>query len=225
MKAIYQAGSVHHADDGGHGWRDELQERYPHLVWVNPLDKYDGNANDVVIMRENSPRGHVVPSEKELVSSADIVESDKSLIDECDAVLVGWSPSVPACGTPMEVLYAWQNDIPVISWIREDVSFEEISPWLDYHSGFMTSDIEEAVEYIGENVGADKPRNCDCESPVTVTEEIISDDAEYAIGCTECGAVELFGGKTRIAEIEMENGEIEIDGWTDVIREWNENHE
>lgn len=152
MKSVYQAGSVHHAEDGGHGWRDGLRERFPQLVWVNPLDKYDGNANDVVIQRENSPRGLAVGPDMEVVASAEIVENDKEFVDECDAVLVGWSPSVPACGTPMEVLYAWQQDTPVVVWLREDVSFTEVSPWLDYHAEYMTTTAENAVKYIENNV-------------------------------------------------------------------------
>lgn len=152
MKSVYQAGSVHHATDGGHGWRDDLRDRFPNIVWVNPLDKYDGNANDVLIQRQHSPDGLVVPEGAEVVSSAEIVENDKEFVDESDAVLVGWSPSVPACGTPMEVLYAWETDTPVVAWIREDVSFTEVSPWLDYHADYMTTTAENAVEYIENNV-------------------------------------------------------------------------
>jgi nucleoside 2-deoxyribosyltransferase len=152
MKSVYMAGSVHHADDGGHGWRDAVERQHPNLVWVNPLDKYDGHANDVVIQRAHGPRGVAVGPGVELVSSAEIVESDKEMVEQADAVLVGWSPSIPACGTPMEVLFAWENDVPVVAWIREDVGFESVSPWLDYHSDYMTKEVDDAVEYIENNV-------------------------------------------------------------------------
>lgn len=152
MNVVYQAGSVHHADDGGHGWRNRLRDEFPNVIWVNPLDKYDGNANDVVVQRQHQTGELYGGDDIEIVSSAEIVENDKEFVDESDAVLVGWSPSVPACGTPMEVLYAWEQDTPVVAWIQEDVSFTEVSPWLDYHADYMTTTADEAVEYIETNV-------------------------------------------------------------------------
>lgn len=148
-KAVYMAGSVHHADDGGHGWRDWIEQEYPDFEWVNPLDKYDGNANDIIVQRENCPRGIATTSEMEIVSSAQIVESDKRMILDCDAVLVGWDPSVPACGTPMEVMFAWEQGIPVVVWLRGgQPDLADVSPWLDYHADRIETDVEDCLDYI-----------------------------------------------------------------------------
>lgn len=125
--SVYLAGPIQHAPDGGHGWRDMAVRTYPDFDWINPLDKYDGHANAVVV-HNGTPPADTDP-DAELVSVTELVESDKELIRRSDAVLVGWD-DVPSAGTPMEVLYAYELNIPVVCQYDGD----GISPWMEYHS-------------------------------------------------------------------------------------------
>lgn len=119
-RRIYLAGPVQHADDGGRGWRDRIKGEMPRGEWLDPLDKYDVPAGDVD------------------VSPTEIVESDKAMIDEADAVLARYA-HVPSVGTAMEILHAYERDIPVFVWDDGDDS-ASMSPWISHHAtGYGTS--------------------------------------------------------------------------------------
>lgn len=143
---IYLAGPIQHADDGGHGWREAVRETHPAaesgVRWSDPLDKYDGHADAVVIHNGNPPED--APRDADLISVTELVEADKDLVDGADGVLVGWD-DVPSAGTPMETLLAHQQDKPIAVWYRGEVG---ISPWMQYHAGLVSEDVSECVEWL-----------------------------------------------------------------------------
>jgi nucleoside 2-deoxyribosyltransferase len=107
---VYLAGPINgRTDDEAHGWRDEFMEKLPQYEYLDPMVRdYRG---------------------REDVAYAEIVELDKADILTADAIVAYcWQPS---WGTAMELLFAWENGIPVIVVVPADV---RVSPWLRYHS-------------------------------------------------------------------------------------------
>jgi len=132
---IYLAGPVANADDGGAAWRERLEEQYGHdggVEFLNPLDKYNAPADDLTIVEGVSD-----PDDDETVGDDEIVRSDKQLILGADAVLVGYE-AVHSVGTPMEVMYAHEREMPVALWIRDETVPPELSPWHRHHAGCIT---------------------------------------------------------------------------------------
>lgn len=124
--SVYLAGPIQHVDDNGHGWRDYVIARSDACHWLNPLD-------------------HAEPTDTEYelgeYDVAQLVETDKALIDQADALLVGWR-RVPSVGAPMEMLYAYERDIPVVVWMepegsRAAIQERHLSPWLRYHAAHI----------------------------------------------------------------------------------------
>ncbi len=70
-----------------------------------------------------------------------IVEEDKKLISTCHALLVNFTG--PSVGTAMEMLYAWERNIHVVT-----VTSDFQNPWLIYHSHRLSKTLEEATSYL-----------------------------------------------------------------------------
>ena len=134
---IYLAGPVAVKDNGGAGWRDRLAETYPDTEFLDPLAKWNAPAEELSIIEGEAGADQVSVSE--------IVEADKRLVDEADAVLIGYE-HVRSVGTPMETHLAWQSDTPVVLWIRDGTAIGDISPWYRYHVDAMTYNRDRAVE-------------------------------------------------------------------------------
>lgn len=115
MKVFYLAGPINGCtDEEVHGWRDAVKELLAATGnrWLDPTDRdYRG--------REMEP-GY----------ARLIVEGDKECIVECDVVIAN-SPK-PSYGTAMEMVYAWQNDVPLHVVLPDDGV--EPSPWVKYHA-------------------------------------------------------------------------------------------
>jgi len=80
---LYLAGPVQHADDHGVSWRETAAETAHSFETADPLDKYNVGLDDLEIVHGGeSGEGEVTPAE--------IVHNDKRLIDESDAILVGF---------------------------------------------------------------------------------------------------------------------------------------
>lgn len=141
---LYMAGAVANKDDNGAGWRDQLKENIDDIEWKDPLDKYD--ADEISIMLGGGSDG--VDFEEEggetTVTDAEIVEGDKEMIDESDALLVYWEQGVAKAGTPMEVIYAYERDMPVA------VVFDGLkpSPWVYYHADGLFPDFDRALDHL-----------------------------------------------------------------------------
>lgn len=139
---VYLAGPVAADEDGGAGWRNEIQEYYDEYGFRDPLSKYNVKLDDLAIVD-----GYSNPENPETVGLDELVERDKQLIDESDGVLVGYS-DVQSIGTPMEVMYARERDMPVALWVRDDTDFDALSPWYQYHATALTTDPEMGLRHI-----------------------------------------------------------------------------
>ena len=64
-------------------------------------------------------------------SPATIVNYDKSIIIKCDLLIADITRL--SAGTSMEILFAWQNNIPVMLIANKEIN----NPWLIYHSSFI----------------------------------------------------------------------------------------
>lgn len=122
--AIYLAGPVMEPEDSGSAWRDRVKTRTA-VKWIDPLDKYSAEDD-------------------ESLSPSQIVRLDKVAIEQSHAVLVGWKRQ-PSVGTPMEIMYAYMLDIPVVVWVRTDRSETTLSPWIRHHADVVSYDCEDAI--------------------------------------------------------------------------------
>lgn len=125
---VYLAGPIQHAQDRGKGWRNIVKGYYDECEWVDPFDKYDTTTE-----------------EGEEWDVEDIVEDDLAMIDDCQGVLVHWE-EVPTCGTPMEMRYAYEQDIFIV--VQTTVRHDELSPWLTYHASEIVATFDDAVETL-----------------------------------------------------------------------------
>jgi hypothetical protein len=136
----YLAGPVQHVADGGKSWRDRIKDEYGHRYEFNdPLDKYNVPLDDLdVIPGRTSGEGEV--------SVAEIVEGDKELLFESDAVLVGYE-AVQSVGTPMEVMWAFRRGYKIVLWIRDDTDPADLSPWYHYHVDEVRFDLSSVFDH------------------------------------------------------------------------------
>ena len=150
---IYLAGPVANADGGGAAWRERLEEQYGHdggVEFLNPLDKYNAPADGLTIVAGVSD-----PDDDETVGVDEIVRSDKQLILGADAVLVGYE-AVQSVGTPMEVMFAREREMPVAIWVRDETLREELSPWYRHHSSCVTNLPRAAVGHLVRKSGGER---------------------------------------------------------------------
>jgi nucleoside 2-deoxyribosyltransferase len=83
---------------------------------------------------------------KEDESVNEIVEGDIKDIDSSDVVLV--NATRPSWGTAMEIVYAYTRGIPVVCFTEG----ARISPWLRYHSVKIVVAVQEACDWINEQI-------------------------------------------------------------------------
>ena len=148
---LYLAGPVAALDDGGASWRDDLVDAYADadVAFANPLDHLNAPAEDIdIVSIDTDDPTEVTPDE--------IVEADKDMLRESDGVLVGYSRERQV-GTPMEVMWASERDVPVVIWIRDETLFHELSPWYRYHADGVTTSRSEAVSLLRLAIDAQRP--------------------------------------------------------------------
>lgn len=122
---VYMAGPIQHSNSRGKGWRERVKSRYGSVDWVDPIDKYD--STDQAREWEDEQ----------------IVEEDKRLILDCDAVLLHHE-TVPSWGTPREQEFAVQHNIPVFVQTTEP----NLSPWLTVDAEYVGHSFDEVVGEI-----------------------------------------------------------------------------
>lgn len=138
---VYLAGPVAAYDDGGAGWREDIQQDYGHRCdFTNPLDKYNVPLDELEVVPGFSDRNEGTVGVRELV------ENDKQLIKDSDAVLVGYT-DVQSVGTPMEVMWAYERGYPIALWVRDQTPRDEVSPWYRRHATSVTHLSEAAIAH------------------------------------------------------------------------------
>ncbi|QJD54350.1 nucleoside deoxyribosyltransferase [Aminobacter phage Erebus] len=75
----------------------------------------------------------------------EVVKLDFRAVLKSSALLV--DARRPSWGTAMEVLFAFQTNIPVIAWGVEDPA--AASPWLRHHAYFTTATLDGALFELG----------------------------------------------------------------------------
>lgn len=124
--AVYLCGGILGlSDEAAGGWRRRAIELLAAagLGALDPLVRdYRGREDDCV---------------------QEIVDLDKRDILGAAAVIV--NAVRPSWGTAMEVLFAWERDIPVVAWVPAGTV---VSPWLRYHSVAVVPTLEDAVAEV-----------------------------------------------------------------------------
>lgn len=126
---IYLAGPVDAKQDGGAGWRNAIidaHEDKDNLAFADPLDKYDVPVSDLTLVDGFSD------DDPTTVGTSEIIQDDKELLRQSDAVLVGFE-DVKTTGTPMEVMWSFERNYPVCLWNRDATPFGDISSWFKFH--------------------------------------------------------------------------------------------
>lgn len=120
----YLAGPINAcSDDEVTAWRETVKATCSKIEWVDPADRDFRGVEDETF--------------------TSIVEGDKADIDRCDFVLAFcWQPSY---GTAMELLYAWEREIPVIAVVPESAP---VSPWVQYHATIVARSLEDGTRAV-----------------------------------------------------------------------------
>lgn len=153
-KSVYLAGPVDRVDDPDK-FRDELTETDLDVEWDNPLDKYDGTAEETVILpadregtKEATRMRSVLGDDMEVVWDKDLCEADYESVDKADAIVVaGWSTEVVSRGTIAELQYNRCNDdVPVVMWGKS--AYVSLSPFTRNLIDHYTRHKQEAIESL-----------------------------------------------------------------------------
>lgn len=119
MYRVYLAGPVTH-DPEPHRWREDIQ---------------DSNNMNIIEFED--------PTQLDVEGKL-LVQEQIARLKDCDAMLVRLKEGIPTNGTPMEMVYAQAQDIPVLIWHDG----QELSPWVEYHSNGTAQTGREALQII-----------------------------------------------------------------------------
>ena len=125
MNKIYLCGPINGCTDAEcNDWRSAVKRAWPGET-IDPMRRdYRGIEGD---------------------QTKSIVELDKIDVMSSDVVLVNFVR--PSVGTSMEILYAFERGKLVVIMADEKVV---LSPWLIYHSHYVTSSVQGALKFISE---------------------------------------------------------------------------
>lgn len=121
---VYLAGPIHHKPDDGAHWRRDVQmvlEDRGYNV-INPLTAVEATE-----------------------ATIDVVGKDLDLIDDSDALFVNWE-HVPMAGTPMEIRYCFEREIPVIVCVN--CPKDDLSGWVQYHATELCSSLGQTIDKV-----------------------------------------------------------------------------
>lgn len=128
MPTVYLAGPIRKHPDGGKMWRDTIIDQYGrYFDFRNPLDRYDVPNDDLTVIDEEPPK-----NDDSIISVDQIVDGDKADIHASDGLFVGYF-DVMSIGTPMEVMFAHDRDMPVVLCVMDETNPVDLSPWYRHH--------------------------------------------------------------------------------------------
>lgn len=145
---VYLAGPIQHSGSRGKGWRERVKSMYDSIDWVDPIDKYDSSEEATESTTESSDSSTTGETESSEWEDERIVEEDKQLILDCDAVLLHYELT-PSWGTPREQEFAVQHGIPV--YVQTAVPDSKLSPWLTVDAEMVGYGFGDVVPQIKED--------------------------------------------------------------------------
>ncbi len=120
---VYLSGPMDHvSEEEGKGWRETAKELLSSRG-ITVFDPYD--------------------FEQDTDTPKLLIKTDLSYIIQSHGMLINASQNVTVWGSPMEVLWAWQNGIINVAF----TGTLSTSPWLSAHSA-VTQTLDQAVEVM-----------------------------------------------------------------------------
>ena len=114
-------------------------------------EKYGDVLNVIDPMFEN---GAIIDVEKKTVeltkTITEVVENDKALISKCH-IIVAYIRKI-TFGTTMEILHAFNSNVPVYVILHPDVEHLRNDVWLFYHTTKFFNSIDTCFNYILEDL-------------------------------------------------------------------------
>lgn len=122
MTVVYLAGPINGCTDAeANDWRSYIKQHVANTL--DPMSRdYRGREDESV---------------------GEIVELDKLDIRYCDVFLANCPQ--PSYGTAMEILYAWQQEKPVVVIVPAG---KPVSPWIRYHSTSIVHTLDDALREV-----------------------------------------------------------------------------
>ena len=122
-KLIYLAGPITGVGDDARGWRSNA---------IPMLEEHGFTAIDPLVV------------EAATITPAAVVQLDYAWISKSVGIIA--RVDRPSWGTAMELVYAFNQGIPVVAW--GDVP--HVSPWLLHHITTLKPTLVEAIEHLRE---------------------------------------------------------------------------
>jgi hypothetical protein len=121
------------------GWREKIKEAIPDINFLDPLRR-KWTGFDYELGQWKTPEGS-----SDVTVYTEIVEYDKEDISKSNVVVVYHDR--PSVGTSMEILYAFDRGIYVLTI---GCTGKPLSPWILYHSSKVVGTVDEAIETLRE---------------------------------------------------------------------------
>jgi len=137
---VYLSGPVEDTPDEGAEWRDMVKEFSDDFDWVDPTIPFKGTT----ILPAD--RGGL---DKGNMTDEDLIRMQLDMMAQCDAVLVGWRLECHTSGTPMEMVYAKNMGLPVVTHTQNIL---DTPKWTRGHSDYVGTDIKECLDYLKEQL-------------------------------------------------------------------------
>lgn len=199
---VYLAGPIQHADDGGHGWRDMVIGEYSDSFdFINPLDFFDGGEDTATILPKDVAEEYKPAEDENVITDEQVVKKDTMLVNDADALLIGYHEKVPAWGTPFEQALVSNRSIaqpnpriPVAVW-HSDLLSSELSPWLRYNSTYNSRKMRNVMGYLEAVLGtAALCVDCRKTAGVDLQGSRFKPTEDRCEECRRNTAVEVYGG-------------------------------
>lgn len=119
-RKVYLSGPIERVDDP-ETWRDEIEGEYENIEFINPcnwnLDSWEDRF--------------------------ELVWKELSIIRKVDFLFVNYIKEVETYGTPMEMLWAFMNNTPVVTWSLHEPEYMPVYSVM--FSDFIHDDAEECI--------------------------------------------------------------------------------